>query len=302
MRGELLGFRAHRGWISAVQFLSSPPSESANSIVITSANDKAITLWDINKQDDKTKLPQAIFTTSHIHSSGIYSFHELDTSLLTSSKDSSICLSTIDDAARITKIRTWDECHSGVVKRVRWNLANRNLFTSCGNDYTVCVVDKRQDGGDASIKIENAHNLAVNSVSFHPTNEHLLLSAGFDSIIRLWDTRRPVKADGTPNPLFLLKGHVSPLLKRTSSIYHPCFCGNGKTIVTSGDGSKHLTMFNVETGEMISQGYVGFEASSIVPFKSSSSRLAVAESKFIHFMSPLYSSKSKVENSEMTSS
>jgi len=92
IQSELLSFRAHRGWISAVQFLSSPPSENANSIVITSANDKAITLWDINKQDERTKLPKEIFSTNQIHSSGIYSFHELGMTLLTSSKVLSLLL------------------------------------------------------------------------------------------------------------------------------------------------------------------------------------------------------------------
>jgi len=62
-----------------------------------------------------------------------------------------------------------------------------------------------------------------------------------------------------------------------------------------------ITMSNrVETGEMISQGYVGFEASSIIPFKSSSSRLAVAESKFVHLMSPLYSPKSVTTSATTT--
>jgi WD40 repeat protein len=51
----LLSFKAHKGWISGVQFLTKRDGLALDDpecghLVLTSSNDKSIAIWDINKQ------------------------------------------------------------------------------------------------------------------------------------------------------------------------------------------------------------------------------------------------------------
>jgi hypothetical protein len=50
-RAPLLSWKAHGGWVAAVQFLSSCSASSSSSqlLMLTAANDASLTLWDINK-------------------------------------------------------------------------------------------------------------------------------------------------------------------------------------------------------------------------------------------------------------
>ncbi|KAG8457072.1 hypothetical protein KFE25_001238 [Diacronema lutheri] len=80
--------------------------------------------------------------------------------------------------------------HSSVVEDVDWSRLHEDTFASVGDDRRLCVWDAREGRRDKPrALIENAHTAEVNSVSFNPFSEHLLLTGGADFEIALWDLR-----------------------------------------------------------------------------------------------------------------
>ena len=71
-------------------------------------------------------------------------------------------------------------------------------------------------------------NSVINSCSWQPDGS-LIMSAGIDHTIKLWDPR---KGSNSP-PLHTLKGH-SEIYGAGKCIYHPIFYDHGRFIVTPG--------------------------------------------------------------------
>lgn len=108
--------------------------------------------------------------------------------------------------------------HEGVVKSV--NMWDSHVFAIGGNEKVVKVVDTRLDKS-VTVEIEDAHEYCINSVTWHPSNKNLLMSASFgtcfvhnksngwvDKNIHLWDMRKTTK------PLFTYNGHISEKLSK----------------------------------------------------------------------------------------
>lgn len=82
---------------------------------------------------------------------GVFSLHECGGRVLTASKDGTVAVSALGDAASSTTfavVLRYDELHEGVVKCARWRQAGSGgeplVFASCGNDRQLCIVDARQ--------------------------------------------------------------------------------------------------------------------------------------------------------------
>ena len=160
--------------------------------------------------------------------------------MLTASKDGSLVVSRVEGGggtAALAAEQRYDELHAGVVKCACWRDAT--TFGSCGNDRTVCVVDTRQPPtagalgrmgvlslacvlcamcraavpasgsprhprcAGAAVLIAGAHGSATNCLRWHPSCEHLALSASHDPAILLHDLRC------TAQPLHRLLGHAT---------------------------------------------------------------------------------------------
>ena len=72
--------------------------------------------------------------------------------------------------------------------------------------------------------------------------------SSIDPNINIWDLRN------TSKPVGQLIGHHHPTLTRSRSIYHPNFVANGNAIVTTGDKSNYLTLYDYKEQNIISKG------------------------------------------------
>lgn len=61
-------------------------------------------------------------------------------------------------------------------------------------------------------------------LDWHPTRTELLMTAGNDPAIRLFDIRRP------EGPLFELSGHFAPGVRQCKQIYKPVFVSGGDMV------------------------------------------------------------------------
>ena len=183
----LLTWRAHRSWIGEVQFCSAGASE--RTLLLSASNDKSIALWDLNKSASSGRAAQ--LATVSPHSQGIFAMSERGGRVLSASKDGVVALSELTgDALRV--VRQWDELHERVVKSVRWR--STHLFASAGNDAHIAIVDVRQAGGRPATLISDAHESAINSITWSPSDEHMVHTHTLPPLLA------PTHPPGTPPP------------------------------------------------------------------------------------------------------
>ncbi|KAI5076003.1 hypothetical protein GOP47_0008068 [Adiantum capillus-veneris] len=257
----LLSWKGSSCWISGVKFLSVQARESAN-LLLSSANDGNLVLWDINKQQKVQQLseqlaglpPLKVTEARGIHSNGIFSMHECCGHVATASKDATVGHSKVTDQ-EIRLDRSILGHHSGAIRGV--NFRDASILADCGSDGLICILDLRM-AEPCSLCIDTADPTGVNVVEWCPFQEHLLLSASKDPEISLHDIRN------TKEPLYKLSGHVNPGVQRCSQIYRPTFVAQGGTIATPGQGSKALSLYSVDTGRAISRGHLGHDATMVM--------------------------------------
>ncbi len=242
-----ISFKGHRGWISSVRFITLP-NRSSNMFLLSSSNDSVVSLWDLSKVSSKG-IPMNMFSNTSLHGGGVFSMDALNDKVVTGSKDQTVCFSALTES-EIQPITRFDEIHEGVVKCV--HLRDGNTFASTGNDCRIQVTDSRLSSPAATISDAGHGGQVVNSVRWHPSNGNLLSSTSFDDSIQVWDIRNKDTA------LFKLTGHVGSV-KSKGKIYHPVYFPERNTLLTHGQGSHHITQYSLDTGKIISQGFLGYE-------------------------------------------
>ncbi|CAN8013999.1 unnamed protein product, partial [Ixodes persulcatus] len=86
--------------------------------------------------------------------------------------------------------------HKGPVLDLKWNPFNDNVIASCSDDCTVKLWYIPDEGLPRNTSLVDplvdlrGHRRRVGYVEWHPTAEHVLLSAGFDHSILVWDVSR----------------------------------------------------------------------------------------------------------------
>ena len=198
--------------------------------------------------------------------------------VLTGSKDATVRVTAVRPTGEFTAVREFAECHSNVVKCVRWR--DDAVSASAGNDGNVCVLDHRAAGPGGATLIEDAHPFAVNVVEWHPGDAHLLLSASFSDEVLLHDLRRPAA------PLHRFTGHIHA--GKSKKIYHPVFIDGGRAIATSGEKSERLSLYCTRTGSTISRGHLGFDALSLYECGETDNILVAATTSAIQLYAPTW--------------
>jgi len=249
----LMSFKAHKGWVSEVQFLDPAASAHADStLVLSAANDAAVKLWDVSKVD-AAGYAREVACATHLHSSGIWSMHARGAKVLTSSKDGSVELSVLTSTS-LAPQQTFCGHHAGVVKCVRHR--DEFVFADCGSDGNMCVLDMRLSEPIVHT-IEDCHPLGCNFVEWHGSDENLLLSAGGDTAAVLHDVR------SLQAPLFRFVGHMSPkAASRGRPPFRPVFV-HYDMIATSGEGSGKLSLYCARSGRTVSRGQIDYDATSL---------------------------------------
>ncbi|KAK9809294.1 hypothetical protein WJX73_002021 [Symbiochloris irregularis] len=237
----LLSGRLHRSWVSDVSLLpcasNLAPHEAPG--LFTASNDGSVALWDLNRTSGGQPVRIA---DAGIHPGGIFSMHVLDADVVTSGKDGAVALTRLRPDGTLQLDQQHADLHAGVAKCARWR--DSATVASCGNDRCIKLLDARTAELQASQTIAEAHSAAVNRLQWHPGQAHLLLSAANDSEMHLWDLRAATK------PLHTMSGHIQG---RCSKIYQPVFIWGGAAIATGGQGLHSLSVFDTDTGRLLSQ-------------------------------------------------
>lgn len=275
--------------------------------IITASDDGSMKIWDLSKVNKR--LFPALMTTSTPHTGkGIFALDCQGGLILTGSKDKDIVLSGVTEGCDVEQLRRF-EWHGGCVKSVAWRVAwsengctannnagdassctssSSNLFASGGQDRLVCVKDVRSHSSRADIELQNVHEGGVHAVSWagrgwkgsnelNPaadsnagSREYFLLTAGADSVIKVFDIRSPRREllSSSPacspgesenklySPVHILRGHHyhgGPAGKTYKTIISPKFLSDC-AIITPGERSSYLTVYNAITGSTICRG------------------------------------------------
>uniref|UniRef100_A0A6P7FWP2 Ribosome biogenesis protein WDR12 homolog n=1 Tax=Diabrotica virgifera virgifera TaxID=50390 RepID=A0A6P7FWP2_DIAVI len=132
-------------------------------------------------------------------------------------------------------IKFWDAELCGIKNEIvgqkaylssSWSPLSNTLLASSA-DRHIRLYDPRSTEGSLCKTTFTSHTLWVSSVIWSNYDQHLFLSGGYDSAVKMWDTRSP-KA-----PLYNLQGHQGQVLKVDWS--------NRKYMVSGGsDNSVHI--------------------------------------------------------------
>jgi hypothetical protein len=271
----LMSFKVSKGWVSGVQFLPASPSCPAHSsvLLLSASNDGSLSLWDCGKQGaGKGGGAKCVASSSEAHSSGIFSMHCVGTRVGTGGKDGRVAVSSLSGAGAFQTVLSFADEHSTVVKSVR--LRDEHTLASTGNDGRVCIFDLR--AGSLQLAVDDVSPLALNSVRWSPSDEHVLAVAGFAPEVRLLDLRKP-------GACVELRAHHGPRVRaagRCSQIYHPLFLEGGRKLLTTGDDVDLLTLYDTASGAVVSRGDVGFSASALA-LDRAQGRLLAAHGKTV---------------------
>ncbi|CAN6463847.1 unnamed protein product [Victoria cruziana] len=251
----LMSWKSSRSWVSGVKFAGSNAM-----LVVSTSNDGGILVWDVSKQpiiDSASWSPPIVGKVRDLHSGGIYSMDLLKDIIITASKDSSLGFCRMDGGGGggVFIDRNVSGHHSGVIRGVSFRDAD--ILADCGADGRICVLDTRLPEA-CTMKIDSDHSTGINTIEWSPSDEFMLLSASRDPVLLLYDVRNPSE------PLQKLHGHVGSTVRSCNNIYRPTFVGNnGAYVATSGQGSKKISIYEVGTGNIISQGFIGYDANLV---------------------------------------
>jgi WD40 repeat protein len=274
----LLEFRAHTRWISSAKFFSKSKSvdEEAHIRLLTTADDGMLKFWDV-AQCNLRSDPKILSSVS-LHEKGIFAMDERDGHILTGSKDRSLSVSVIQSSGEIRRVQSFLDLHASVVKGVQWKPSHEEhdcppqVFVSGGQDCSIFVQDIRSSS--PALHIPVAHEGGVHTVSWCPVtpgsdgNEHLLMSAGYDSSVKIFDVR--VCGGATCPPLHTFRDQGAPLSRR-SSITTPAFL-TSKHLLIPNELSSSISVHCTLTGKTLSRGSLEEQPLSVI-----SSRFTTAE-------------------------
>lgn len=210
----------------------------------------------------------------------MFALHAAGTAVLSAGKDGAVALSRITPTGLRVE-RSWAElCGGGVVKTCRWRPDGAPaVFAAAGRHGALFLLDARAPAGGscggAAPTVAEAHPRDVHCVRWQPAGASpaLLLSAGYDPVVRLWDTRRAAA------PVAELSGHVAPGVLRQKKIHQPEFCApGGRLVAASGEGVGAITLFCAASGTALGRSDLGAEPSAIAASScgDAGSRVAVA--------------------------
>eukprot|EP00514_Thraustochytrium_sp_LLF1b_P009310 CAMPEP_0184545832 /NCGR_PEP_ID=MMETSP0199_2-20130426/4577_1 /TAXON_ID=1112570 /ORGANISM="Thraustochytrium sp., Strain LLF1b" /LENGTH=509 /DNA_ID=CAMNT_0026940179 /DNA_START=30 /DNA_END=1559 /DNA_ORIENTATION=- len=273
----LQSLKVAQGWVAAAQFVpaSGVQGSTEEILAVTASNDGALALWDIGKQCEQTpRKAKLVSSTNDLHHSGIFSMHIVQDKVCTGGKDKRVVYSTLSPSGDTTTLCEFDT-HEGVVKSVR--LRDASVLASTGNDRNVHIFDARTKAKQVSIV--EAHPLAVNSVRWHPSNDHLLLTSSFSPELCLFDLRKPDAA------LHVYRDHFPKHVSRTNTITHPVFLNDGEHFLATGVACTSLAVYHTEKACVVDCGDLGINATALATPPDGSHKVLVGAGSSIHVAS-----------------
>ena len=156
--------------------------------------------------------------------------------LLSGSDDKTVCLWDIGSGGETVDSVDIRSGHTDVVEDVSWHGFSEHHFGSVGDDKQLLIWDVREGSNKAKAQsiVKDAHDGDVNSLSFCPHNEFLLVTAGGDRAVKLWDMRN-LKA-----PQHVFEGH-----KKEVYVVEWCADKNCKTIMASCAADRRVNVWDI---------------------------------------------------------
>ncbi|XP_078598527.1 coronin-1C-like isoform X3 [Branchiostoma floridae x Branchiostoma japonicum] len=149
----------------------------------------------------------------------------------------------IEKAGRVPNNPPMVAGHRAAVLDIQWSPFDDTIIASCSEDMTIKVWVIPEKGLEESItepeaSLESVHQRRVGFIAWHPSAHNILMSAGSDNFVVIWNV-------GTEEPLSLIECHTDILWS----------CGwnyNGTRIVTTCK-DKTLRVIDPRTGDVISE-------------------------------------------------
>jgi len=225
---ELTG---HEGCVNCLEW------NKSGDILASGSDDQTVILWRPQTGDKIVQL-------STDHQGNIFSVkfipHTSDSSIVTGSQDSRVCLLDVEKGCAIQRA----SISRGRVKRLAVSEETSGIFWSASEDGTVMQWDTREKWTDATISCLidlNSHcaRAEVKCVAVNPLRDEMLAVGSNDQFIRLYDRRKlslkkidsvsqsrsyrsigPSDCDTTPPDAvkYLVPGHLADLDTTRSSI------------------------------------------------------------------------------------
>lgn len=149
----------------------------------------------------------------------------------------------VNKVGRVDKDYPFVDAHRAPCLEVAWSPFNDNVIASCSED-TTCKVWLIPPNGlirtlsDPVVEL-NGHQKRVNTIAWHPTANNILLTAGGENKLLLWNV-------GTGEALLEVAGHPD-------QIWSICFNYDGSRFVTTCKDKK-IRVIDSHTGEVLHQG------------------------------------------------
>lgn len=205
---SVLTLKGHSGGINTVDV-------SPNSLkLVTGGWDTTLKIWS-SASENTDEEPAAKKSRGKNDETVRTPLHTLEGHKEAISSASWIDNSSIVTASMDHTIKIWDAELYGIKNDIvgqkayfscSWSNLNNNLITASADPH-VRLYDPRSTEGSICKTTFISHTNWVSSVQWSNYSEYLFISGGYDSHVKLWDTRSPRA------PLYDLQGHEGQVLK-----------------------------------------------------------------------------------------
>ncbi|XP_044751096.1 ribosome biogenesis protein WDR12 homolog [Coccinella septempunctata] len=211
--------KGHSGGIDCVAV--SPNTQK----LVTGSRDTALKVWSASLEDEEepaskksrnealVNVRNQIYTLEG-HKEAISSVQWMDDcNIITSSMDHTVKVWDVD----VNSIKN-EIVGQKAILSASWSPLTNSLLTTSADQY-IRLFDLRSNESASCKSSFISHTNWVSSVDWSPHSEHLFISGGYDSKVKIWDTRNP-KAS-----LYDLQGHDGQVLKVNWSNENHLFSG-----------------------------------------------------------------------------
>jgi len=151
--------------------------------------------------------------------------------LLSGSDDNLVCVWDVASGGANIKALSKFTSHGDVVEDVDWHKTQATVFGSVGDDGKLLLWDTRE-GLTPVYSVEAAHESDVNCISFHPSNEFLLVTGSTDRTASLWDLRS-------------IKQKLHSFQSHTDGVYQVSWSPQHESIFASSGADRRVMIWDI---------------------------------------------------------
>nr|OQO31555.1 hypothetical protein B0A51_01397 [Rachicladosporium sp. CCFEE 5018] len=243
MKLEVVQKIVHPGEVNKARYQPQNPN-----LIATWSPDNNVYVWDRTKHDSipssNIAKPNAILKGHTGEGFALEWNPFVEGQLLSGADDSVVHLWDLPrdfslPSKTLSPARTFSH-HSATVNDLQYHpIYGQNLFGSVSDDQSLQIMDlRRADNNKPVIAFPNAHPDAINTLSFHPTMDKLVATAGADKTIAIFDLRFPKHGR-----IHTLAGHKDSITKIS---WHP----TDSAILASAADDRRIIFWDISRAGM----------------------------------------------------